>query len=81
MPSSIDGCIVYVTLVLAAAAAIASSPARPGETSRKLQCLLLTSAVAEAAAMAGAIGEDPEALVPAEFMDSLPVGIMVIGEK
>jgi hypothetical protein len=59
MPSAVDSGTVYVTLVLAAAAAIMSSPARPGETARKLQWLLLTSAAAEAEAMAGAIGEDP----------------------
>jgi hypothetical protein len=59
MPSAVDSGIVYITLILAAAAAIVTSPASPGDTAWKLQWLLLTSAAAEADAMTGAIGEVP----------------------
>ncbi len=62
MPPRTGGCITYVALTLAAAAAIMSAPGRAGNTYRILQFLASTAAP-EAAAMAGAIGEDPEALL------------------
>jgi hypothetical protein len=81
MPSGIDDGIVYVTLVVAAAAAIMSAPAQSGETSQKLQWLLLTSAAAEASVMAGAIGEDPAAMLPSEIEMSAPAARIAFGGK
>jgi hypothetical protein len=81
MPSAADDYIVYFTLVLAAAAAIMSAPAQSGETSQKLQWLLVTSAAVEASVMAGAIGEDPDAMLPPEFEKSTSAARIAFGGR
>jgi hypothetical protein len=63
MPSETGGCSNCIALVLAAAAAIMSVPGQAGDTWQELQRLLSTIAPA-GAAMAGAIGHDPQFLTP-----------------
>lgn len=63
MPTTADDRTTYVALALAAIAAIMSAPGHNAGASHKLQELLSMSAEIEAAAMAGAIGEDPTVLM------------------
>ncbi len=63
MPSETGNYCTYIALTLAAMAAILSMPGRADATYQKLQWLLQASALPEAAAIAGAIGERPDALL------------------
>lgn len=63
MRSKANTCIACLALTLAATAAIMSTPGQPEGTYEILQFLLSTAAP-EAAAMAGAIGENPDSLLP-----------------
>jgi hypothetical protein len=53
---------VYIALVLAAAAAVLSSPGR-GEIFQKAQDLVLTATISEAIGTTGAIGGNPDEVV------------------
>jgi hypothetical protein len=57
-------CSTYIALTLAAMAAIMSAPGQTREMFKELPGLLVSSAAPEAAALAGAIGERPEAVLP-----------------
>jgi hypothetical protein len=63
MPSKIDGCSTCIALVLATAAAIISAPGQADNTYQKLQ-LLFSATAPTAAAIAGAIGDNPRSLLP-----------------
>jgi hypothetical protein len=64
MPSKSGDCSTFVALALAAAAAVVSIPRQTGATYQTLQRLLSANTAPEAAALAGAIGARPEALLP-----------------
>ena len=63
MPSKTDGCSAYIALALAATAAIMSAPGQADNTGQVLQVLFSTAAP-NAAALAGAIGDNPQSLMP-----------------
>jgi hypothetical protein len=64
MSSKADSWAIYIALVLAAVAAVMTAPSNAGEADKKVEWLLLTIGGSESAAMAGAIGENPEFAVP-----------------
>jgi hypothetical protein len=59
LPGKVEQCAICLAVVLAAAAAIMSGAGGSDKIQRLKQWLLLSTAP-EAAAIAGAIGEDPE---------------------
>jgi hypothetical protein len=63
MPSKTYGRSVYIALALAATAAIMSAPGQADNTGQILQ-LLFSTAAPDAAAIAGAIGDNPQSLMP-----------------
>lgn len=64
MASESGNCSTYIALALAAATAIVSLPGQADATYQALQWMLSANAAPEAAALAGAIGAKPEALLP-----------------
>jgi hypothetical protein len=63
MPSKTDSCSAYIALALAAASAIQSAQGQADNTGQALQ-LLFSAAAPDAAAIAGAIGDNPQSLLP-----------------
>jgi hypothetical protein len=64
MPSRTENFSTYVALALAAVAAIISAPGQADATYQELRWLRLTSATSGAAALATALSDHPEALLP-----------------
>jgi|HubBroStandDraft_4_1064222.scaffolds.fasta_scaffold1518904_1 hypothetical protein len=63
MPTTADDCTTIVALALAAVAAIMSGPGHDTGALHKFQELLSVGTEIEAAAMAGAIGQDTTVLL------------------
>jgi hypothetical protein len=64
MPSQTGNFSTYIALALAAVAAVASAPGHADATFQRLQWLRLISASSGAAALATALSNHPESLLP-----------------